>query len=98
MRLINALIAAWKCKSTEEKIKTVMHGILMIGGGAVGNTIGDKCSAGRGRIESACARVTGWVLGGVVADTAAKASDEYIDQVSGMIRERRKEKEGTADA
>lgn len=98
MRLINALIAAWKCKSTEEKIKTVMHGILIIGGGAVGNTIGDKCSEGRGRLEGACARVAGWVLGGVAADTAAKASDEYIDQFSELIRERRKAKEGTADA
>ena len=97
MRLINALIAAWKTKTTEEKIKTVMHGILMIGGGAVGNTIGDKCAAGRGKLEGACARVTGWVLGGVVAEKASKASDEYVDQFGNLIRERRKAKEEQAN-
>lgn len=98
MRILNALMANWKRKTTEEKIKTILHGIIVIGGSAIGNTIGDKCAEGRGKIESACAHVTGWVLGGAVADVAAKASDEYVDQIGGMIRERKKDKEENADA
>ena len=98
MRILNALIAKWQSKTPEEKVKTILHGIIMIGGSVVGNTIGDKCAEGRGKIESSCARVTGWVLGGAVADFAAKASDEYVDQIGGMIRERKKDKEENADA
>ena len=51
MRFLNTLKAEWNSRSTAEKIKLVMHGILMIGGATVGNAIGDKCSEGRSCIE-----------------------------------------------
>ena len=47
MMLINGLMAEWKKKTTAEKIKMILHGIAMIGGGAIGSTIGDKCSEGK---------------------------------------------------
>ena len=97
MRIINALLANWKTKTTAEKIKTVLHGIAMIGGGAIGNEIGDKFSEGRTRLESACVRVTGWALGSVVAETASKSMDESIDQIEGLINDR-KNKEGSENA
>ena len=100
MRLLNALKAEWKSRSTAEKIKLIMHGILMIGGSTVGNAIGDKCSEGRSRIERGCVRVTGWILGGVIADTSAKALDQYVDECDEMIKARKekKAKEEEADA
>ena len=98
MRILNALINKWQSKTPEEKVKMILHGIIMMGGGTIGNTIGDKCAEGRGKIESACVRVTGLVLGGAVAEVAAKASDEYVDQFGTMIRERKKDKEENADA
>lgn len=98
MRILNALIAKWQSKTPEEKAKMILHGIIVVGGSVVGNTIGDKCAEGRGKIESACVRVTGCVLGGAVADFAGKASDDYVDQIGGMIRKLKKDKEDNADA
>lgn len=97
MRIINALLAKWHTKTTAEKIKTVLHGIVMIGGGVVGNTIGDKCSEGRSKVEQACARVTGWALGGTVANVAAKATDEYVDEINELIQARKEKKEDNAN-
>ena len=96
--LINKLLAAWHTKTPAEKAKTIFHGIVMIGGGVVGNTIGDKCSAGRGPIETACARVTGWALGGAVANVAAKSMDETIDSIDALIQSRKNNKEDAANA
>ena len=97
MRIINALLAAWHTKTTAEKVKMVLHGIVMIGGGVVGNTIGDKCSEGRGKVEQVCARVTGWALGGAVGNVAAKATDEYVDAINVLVQAR-KEKNGEESA
>lgn len=97
MRIINALLANWNTKTTAEKIKTVLHGIVMIGGSVIGNEIGDKFSEGRTRLESACVRVTGWALGGTVAKIAADSMDETVDQIDGMMRDR-KNKEGSENA
>lgn len=92
MRIINALLATWKTKTTEEKIKTVLHGIAMIGGGVVGNAIGDKCMpSANGPVSRACVRVTGFALGGVVAEAAAKNMDETVDQLSGLVKSRKEE-------
>lgn len=96
-RFINALLAEWKTKTTAEKIKTVLHGVIMVGGGAIGNGIGDKFSAGRNRLESACVRVTGWALGSAVAGVAAESMDETVDQIEDLMKER-KNKEGSANA
>lgn len=99
MRIINALLAAWHTKTTAEKIKTVLHGIVTIGGSVVGNTIGDKCSEGRGKVEQVCARVTGWALGGAVANTASKSVDEYVDTINELVQARKeKNKEESANA
>ena len=97
MRIINALLANWNSKTTTEKIKTVLHGLLIVGGATIGNGIGDKFSEGRSKIESACVRVTGWALGGVVAETAVKSMDETIDQIESLVNDR-KNKEGSANA
>ena len=97
MRIINALLANWNSKTTSEKIKTVLHGVIMVGGSVIGNGIGDEFSAGRGKLESACVRVTGWALGGVVAETAVKSMDETIDQIEGLVNDR-KNREGSSNA
>lgn len=98
MRIINALLATWKTKTTEEKIKTVLHGIAVIGGGVIGNAIGDKCneavSDGTGpmrQVNKFCTKITGIALGSVVAETAAKSMDETVDQFAGLIRGRKEE-------
>lgn len=96
--IINKLLAAWHTKTPAQKAKTIFHGIIMIGGGVIGNTIGDKCSAGRGRVQSACARVTGWALGGAVADVAAKSMDETIDAIDMLAKSGKKAKEDAANA
>lgn len=96
--LINKIQTAWHTMSAADKIKMVLHGIIMIGGGAVGNTIGDKCGAGRSKLEQACARVTGWALGGAVAEVAAKAADETVDQLNDLIQSRKNNKEDAANA
>ena len=96
--IINKLLAAWHTKTPVEKAKTIFHGIIIIGGGVVGNTIGDKCGAGRSRLESACARVTGWALGGAVTGVAAKSMDETIDSIDTLIQSRKNNKEDTANA
>lgn len=96
--IINKLLAAWHTKTPAQKAKTIFHGIIMIGGGVVGNTIGDKCSAGRGPVQSVCARVTGWALGGAVADVAAKSMDETIDAIDALVQSRKNDKEDAANA
>lgn len=97
MRIINALLANWNSKTTTEKIKTVLHGIIMIGGGVIGAGIGDKFSEGRSKLEGFCVHVTGMALGSVVAESAVKSMDESIDQIEGLINDR-KNREGTANA
>lgn len=97
MRIINALLANWKTKTTEEKIKTILHGITMIGGSVIGTAVGDQCAEGKGPVSAVCAKVTGIALGGIVADKAAKYMDETVDQFSELLKER-KNKEGTANA
>lgn len=97
MRIINALLANWNSKTTTEKIKTVLHGIIMVGGAVIGTGIGDKFSAGRGKLEGFCVHVTGMALGSVVAETATKSMDESIDQIEGLINDR-KNKEGSENA
>ena len=98
MRIINALIADWKCKTTAEKIKTVLHGISMIGGGVIGNAIGDKCAdaAGRGPISKTCTKLTGLFLGSVAAEMAAKSMDETVDTFDQLIQNRKKEEKANA--
>jgi hypothetical protein len=96
--IINKLLAAWHTKTPAEKAKMIFHGIIMIGGGVVGNTIGDKCSVGRGPVQSTCARVTGWALGGAVANVAAKSMDETIDSIDELIQSRKNNKEDAANA
>lgn len=97
MRIINALMASWKTKTTAEKIKTVLHGIAMIGGGAIGGTIGDKCSAGRKPVEAICAKLTAAALGGAVTGVAVKQMDETVDTINALIQ-KRKEEGGSANA
>lgn len=89
MRIINGLLAAWHEKTTAEKIKMVLHGIVMIGGGAIGSTIGDKCAAGKGRITGVCTKVTGFALGSVVADAAAQSLDKTVDAFDELIQDRK---------
>lgn len=98
MRLINALLAKWNTKTPAEKAKMILHGIIMIGGGAIGNGIGDKFAAGRNKLESACVRVTGWALGSAVAEIAADSADEFVDQVDGLVSGRNKKEEDSANA
>lgn len=98
MRVINALLAKWNTMTTADKVKTVLHGIIMIGGGAIGNGIGDKFAAGRNKLESACVRVTGWALGSAVAEIAADSADEFVDQVNDLVSGRNKKEEGSANA
>lgn len=97
MRLWNALVANWKTMSTAEKVKTVLHGLVMIGGGVIGNGIGDTFSAGSKPVAKACAKVTGFALGGVIADAAAKNLDETVDTFDQLIKAR-KNKEENANA
>lgn len=97
MRLWNALAANWKTKSTAEKIKTVLHGLVMIGGGVIGNGIGDTFSAGSKPVAKACAKVTGFALGSVIADVTAKNLDETVDTFDQLIKSR-KNKEENANA
>lgn len=97
--LINKIQAVWHTMSAADKIKMVLHGIVTIGGSVVGNTIGDKCSEGRGKVEQVCARVTGWALGGAVANAASKSADEYVDTINKLIQARKeKKKEESANA
>ena len=86
MRIINGLLAAWHTKTTAEKIKTVLHGMVMIGGGAVGNTIGDKCAVGKDRVTSVCAKITGLALGSVAAEVAAQSLDQTVDKFDELIQ------------
>jgi hypothetical protein len=95
MMLINGLMAEWKKKTTAQKIKMILHGIAMIGGGAIGSTIGDKCSEGKKPVSAFCAKVTGGFLGGIAADAAMKRMDDSVDSIEELIRER---KEGKANA
>lgn len=95
MMILNALMAAWKTKTTAEKAKMILHGIAMIGGGAIGNTIGDKCSAGRPRVEGVCAKLTGCFLGGAVAEVAAKQMDETVDAIDGLIQKKKNKEEAS---
>lgn len=96
-RFLNALMAEWKTKTGAEKAKTILHGVIMIGGGVIGNSIGDRCSVGRSKVENACVRVTGWALGSAITGVAAKAMDETIDQFDGLLKDR-KDREGSANA
>lgn len=98
MMLINGLMAEWKKKTTAEKIKMILHGIAMIGGGAIGSTIGDKCSEGKKPVSAFCAKVTGGFIGGIAADAAMKRMDDSVDSIDQLIRERREEREGKANA
>ena len=97
MRIINALIANWKTKTTAEKVKTVLHGIAMIGGSVIGNAIGDKCSEGKKPIEAACVKLTAAALGGAVTGVAVKQMDETVDGNNDIIQ-KRKEEGGSANA
>lgn len=97
MMILNALMAAWKTKTTAEKAKMILHGIAMIGGGAIGNTIGNKCSEGKKPVVAFCARMTGGFLVGAVADVTIKQMDETVDAIDGLIQ-KRKNKEEASDA
>ena len=92
MRILNALMAEWKTRTTAEKIKLVLHGIAMIGGGAIGGMIGDKCAAGRGPMTSVCTKITGFALGSAISDAAAKSMDETVDTFNELIKARQKSK------
>ena len=98
MMFINGLMAEWKKKTTAEKIKMILHGIATIGGGAIGSTIGDKCSEGKKPITAFCAKVTGGFLGGVAADAAMKRMDDGVNSIDQLIQKQREEREGKANA
>ncbi len=100
MRIINALIAEWKTRTTAEKAKLILHGIAMIGGGAIGTAIGDKCAEGKRPLTAFCTKITGIALGSAAADKAAKTLDETVDSIDTLIRERKesKKQEGKTNA
>ena len=101
MGFLNKMIANWKAKTTTEKISFVLEAIAKIGGGMIGAAKGREWSEGRGRLSSACIRITATGLGAAAGDIAsqyltkewAKPIGKALDDCKAKIEEENKEEQ-----
>ena len=100
MAILKKMWLNWKSMPTVEKIGTIIDVICGVGGSAGALVAGAKLSEGKGKIESACIRITTAGLGIAAAEVASKElRDTYGEcaaKIIDKIRETPKESKEAA--
>lgn len=91
MNILKKLWLNWKSMPTAEKINIVIDTICGVGGAAGSLVAGAKLADGKGKLESACIRITAAGLGIAAADVASQALKETYGECAVKLIEKAKE-------
>ncbi len=96
--MITNLKAWWMAKTPVEKVKSVTHGIVILGGAVASNEVSDRLGAGHNIVERACLWTLCCGAGIAVEDVAMKQLDGAIDEINESIQWHKAQKEANGNA